>query len=137
MGLYLCVFVGDEEIDGVEVGGYDDFRAFRETVNDVLEDGRRGLLYPTLMMHSDCDGDWSPEECHTLRIELERISEEFRRRPAVPFHSEWQKNVANLINLKPASLYESFIDVDGEPLLDRLQRLCAVAIENDAPILFQ
>jgi hypothetical protein len=137
MGLYLCVFVDDEEVDGVEVGGYDDFGVFRDTVTTILEQGRYGSVFPTLMMHSDGDGDWSPKECHTLRIELERIAEEFHKRPAVPFHSEWQRNVANRINLKPASLYESFIDVDGESLLDRLQRLCVVAIENDAPILFQ
>jgi hypothetical protein len=89
------------------------------------------------MLHPDGDGAWSPEECRTLKTELERIAEVFRQRPAVEFHSEWQKQVADLLNLKPASLYESFIDVDGEPLIDRLRRLCEVAIERDAPILFQ
>lgn len=38
MGLYLCVFVDDRtdtELDGVEVGGYDDFDALRHAVAGV------------------------------------------------------------------------------------------------------
>ena len=44
MGLYLCVFASrqtDEEVAGVEVGGYDDFPAFRTAVADRLESSER------------------------------------------------------------------------------------------------
>ena len=45
MGLYLCVFEADDidnELEGVEVGGYDDFGRLRETVSDRLEEGKWG-----------------------------------------------------------------------------------------------
>ena len=32
MGLYLCIFDEDEEVDGVEVGLYSDFNALRDYV---------------------------------------------------------------------------------------------------------
>lgn len=43
MGLYLCVFAAgdhDEDMEGVEIGGYDDFGDFRDTIADKLEEGR-------------------------------------------------------------------------------------------------
>jgi hypothetical protein len=42
MGLYLCIFAGDdgdEELDGVEVGGYDDFGEFRDLIARLIERG--------------------------------------------------------------------------------------------------
>ena len=39
VGLYLCAFIDDEEIEGVEVGSYADFNCFREAVVAVVEDG--------------------------------------------------------------------------------------------------
>jgi hypothetical protein len=137
MGLYLCVFDGDDELEGVEVGSYADFAFFRNSVTAILENGIEGKKYPTLIIHSDCDGEWSPAESKKLRAELADISERFRCEPAVEFSAAWQKQVAKLLGLKPSSLYDSFIDVDGEPLLERLTRLCAVAIESGKPILFQ
>jgi hypothetical protein len=56
MGLYLCVFQGDEELDGVDVGSYGDFNHFRSVVAG-LEDGPPGSKYPTLILHPDSDGD--------------------------------------------------------------------------------
>ena len=137
MGLYLCVFDDGDELEGVEVGSYADFAFFRHSVTERLEEGKTGANYPTLILHSDCDGEWSPAECERLRAELEDISKRFRDLPAVPFQADWQKQVADLLGLKPTCLYESFIDVDGEPLLERLRRLCDVALLNDQPILFQ
>ena len=70
MGLYLTIFAGDEELDGVEVGAYADFSAFRDAVVSNLEAGNAGDRFPTLILHSDCDGEWSPDEAAKLEIEL-------------------------------------------------------------------
>lgn len=138
MGLYLCVFDDDIEVEGVEVGSYDDFGFFRQTVSDMLERGKRyGSRFPTLLMHADSDGEWTCEECKSLRWELETIATEFHRLPNIPFHSHWQNKVAESIGLKPTTLFDSFIDVDGEPLIERLIGLCDVAISRAQSILFQ
>lgn len=137
MGLYLCVFDDDRELEGVEVGSYSDFDFFRSSITELLEEGRAGEKYPTLILHQDSDGEWTPTECEALNMELARISEGLRQLPAVEFRAEWQKQVARSLGLKPTCLYDSFIDIDGEPLLERLQQLCNVAINSNRPILFQ
>lgn len=137
MGLYLCVFDEVEELEGVEVGSYSDFEFFRSSVTELLEEGSAGSRFPTLINHADSDGEWSPAESRTLKAELLAISEGFRQLPGGQFRAEWQQEVGNSLGLRPSSLDESFIDVDGEPLLERLVRLCDVAIDRDCPILFQ
>lgn len=137
MGLYLSVFNDDEEIEGVEVGSYSDFDFFRSTVTDLLENGQTGSRFPTLILHSDCDGEWCPEDCKKLVKELAIISNALKDLPAVEFHSGWQKDVAKSVGLKPANLHDCFIDVDGEPLLERMRKLGEIAIENEKAILFQ
>lgn len=137
MGLYLCVFDGDEELDGVEVGSYSDFAFFRRSVTELLENGVTGSRFPTLIIHSDSDGEWSLTECLLLRQELTTIASEFRQLPSIQFGGKWQHEVRRSLGLKPVSLYDSFIDVDGEVLLARLIRLCDVAIERALPIMFQ
>lgn len=59
MGLYLCVFDDDEELEGVEVGHYSDVEYFRDKITNCLEDGAAGSKYPTLIGHSDCDSEWT------------------------------------------------------------------------------
>ena len=137
MGIYLCVFDGDEELEGVELGSYSDFGFLRSSVSELLEDGVTGSRFPTLINHHDSDGEWSPVECEALKKELLAISDGFRQLPGVQFHAEWQQEVGGSLGLKPSSLYESFIDVDGEPLLERLIQLCEVAVNQRSPILFQ
>ena len=137
MGLYLCVFADNEEIEGVEVGGYSDFDFFRSAVTDLLEGGQAGSRFPTFILHSDCDGEWGPSDCKKLLEELLSISREFKELPAVEFRPGWQKEVAKSFGLKPGTLFDCFIDVDGEPLLERMARLCEVAIQKELPILFQ
>ena len=137
MGLYLCVFENDDELDGVEVGSYSDFDFFRSSVTELLESGVSGSRFPTLIIHSDSDGEWSVKECELLRRELMTISSEFQELPGTQFRADWQQKVGKSLGLKPASMYESFIDVDGEYLLERLIRLCDVATERAVPILFQ
>ena len=137
MGLYLCVFDAEEEIDGVEVGHYADFNALREYISRELEGGRAGKRFPTLMIHSDCDGEWSPVECAKLITELTALASEMNQKPPVPFTSEWQKFVAKANGIMPKSAFESFIDVDGEFVLDRMLGLARLAVERNLPVLFQ
>jgi Immunity protein 70 len=137
MGLYLCVFDDEEELEGVEVGSYTDFEYFRSTVTRLLEGGNAGVRYPTLIIHSDSDGAWSPAECERLRQELRSISEAFRQIDPVPYRAVWQQQVSKLLGLRPSSLYDVFIDVDGEPLLQRMLDVCDVAVQSNRPVLFQ
>jgi len=137
MSLYLCVFDEDEELDGVDVGAYSDFGDFRNTIAKVLECGKAGSQFPTLMLHSDCDGEWNVGDCEKLENELETISAELKQRPPKGFFAEWQKNVAKQHGLRPENLYDCFVDVDGEPLLERLLGLARLAQRRELPILFQ
>jgi hypothetical protein len=137
VGLYLCVFDENNELDGVDIGAYSDFGDFRTCVMESLEEGIAGGRFPTLIIHANSDGEWSSSECELLRRELTTIASEFQQLPPVQFRVEWQRQVGKSLGLTPESLYESFIDVDGEPLLDRLIGLCDVAIERKLPIVFQ
>jgi Immunity protein 70 len=137
MGLYLCIFDGDEDIDGVEVGSYADFNAIRDYVVGELEGGKAGSEFPTFILHSDCDGEWLPVDCEKLHEELAKIISALKERPAIAFVSDWQKAVAKSIGLVPKTAYESFIDVDGEFLFERLQALVTNALKRRLPILFQ
>ncbi len=144
MGLYLCISQPSEnqdedpeEIDGVAVGAYSDFADFRDTVLREVENGAHGSLCPVLQLHSDCDGEWSPDECVRLRAELARVKRVFLERPARP-PGGWQAQVIAELRLPPRqSLFDSFIDPDGQPLVDRLDELCAQAIRLQLPISFQ
>ncbi len=123
MGLYLCVFrseESDEEIEGVEIGGYDDFDSFRSVVSEMLEGGEWASRFPVLMGHSDSDGAWTPSEAGDLEREVLTIAGELARLPARPFASGWPEDVAAQLDLTPETLLDVFIDVDGEPLLERL-----------------
>lgn len=137
MGLYLCVFDDDVELQGVEIGSYLDFDFFRSSITELLEDGKAGSRYPTLILHSDSDGEWTPIESEALKEELTAISARLKLFPAVQFRAVWQQQIGKLLGLKNICLYDSFIDVDGESLVERLLQLCDVAIKSNRPILFQ
>jgi len=92
MSLYLCVFEDDEELDGVDVGAYSDFGDFRKAVIRELECGKAGSRFPTLIRHSDCDGEWNLDDCSKLESELEIVSAELKQRPPRDFFADWQKN---------------------------------------------
>jgi len=136
VGLYLCIFDGDEDVNGVEVGSYADFGALRDFVVRELEP-KAGARFPTFILHSDSDGEWSVVDCQKLQVELDEISVALKGRPAIAFSSDWQSVVAKSIGLKPQNAFESFIDVDGEFLLERLQNLVRDALARRLPILFQ
>jgi len=137
MGLYLCIFDADEEVDGVEVGRYSDFNALRDYVARELEAGSRGARFPTLMFHSDSDGEWSVADCEKLIPELRSIIAQMQTRPQVEFVSDWQQHVARSVGLVPKNAFESFIDVDGQFVLERMLHLASMALERGLPILFQ
>jgi glycosyltransferase involved in cell wall biosynthesis len=137
VGLYLCIFdEHDEDVDGVEVGSYADFAELRDYLVGELEGGEAGARFPTLNLHSDCDGEWSPGECERLRAELHEIAEALRTRPAIPF-TGWHQQVARSLGLVARDAFESFIDVDGEPLIGRMQALVDKALRLGRPIVFQ
>ena len=138
MGLYLCVFDNDgEEVDGVEVGPYADFNLLRDTVIAVVEGGNFAARCPVLVKHSDCDGQWTPEEASLLLTELDLIQTKFANAPAIALNADWKKVVAKKTGIDPKSLLDCFFDIDGEPLIERLRGLATVSIETSAPILFQ
>jgi hypothetical protein len=139
MGLILCVYEGREagdDIDGFQVGSYSDFGAWREFIAANLEAGQWGSRFRTLMMHSDCDGEWSPDDCITLKRELAIIRDEMARLPVVPFHSAWQQQVADELALRQHSALDCFINVDGETLVDAIARLAELAVVRRRPITF-
>lgn len=137
MSLYLCIFDDDDELDGVEVGAYKDFGKLRETISSVLEGGNWGARFPTLMMHSDCEGEWSVEDCLVLADELGQIISEMKNLPAIDLSPGWQMNVFKSLGVRPKNLCDSFIDVDGEPLLEKLLEMARLAKSRNLPILFQ
>lgn len=139
MGLYLCVFGSDDnddDLDGIEVGTYDDFDKFREEIHRRLEPGEDwGARFPTLLQHSDSDGEWTVAECRTLRDELTAIRTEFVAIDAPPY-TGWQAEAAGHAGHRATDLATYFIDVDGEILLDRMNDLARLAIETGRPITF-
>lgn len=137
MGLYLCIFDGDDELDGVEVGSYADFNFLRDQVVAVVEDSKFGTRCPVFVTHSDSDGEWTPEQAPFLMRELELIETRFANASPLEFNSEWKAGVAKAFGLKPQNLLDCFFDVDGEPLIKRLKGLAALSIEKRVPILFQ
>src|SRR5882724_13155350 len=130
MGLYLAIFDDGKEIEGVEVGQYADFDFLRTMVVDLLEQGFAGSRFPILVLHSDCDGEWTPEESARLRQELETVAARFHDFPPTPFNSGWKEAVAKEFGIRPRNLYECFFDVDGEPLLERLIDLTRLSQER-------
>ena len=137
MGLYLCIFCDDLDVDGVDVGGYADFNSLRDYIVRELENGVAGSQYPTFVLHSDCDGEWSLSDCEKLKHEIPKIINAMQQGAAVSFVSDWQKALAKSIGLNSRNAFESFIDVDGEFLMERLHGLVGNALTRSLPISFQ
>ncbi len=137
MGLCLYVFDRDsggdeepEELAECDVGHYSDFGYFRETIaRHVQASG-----FPTLMEHSDCDGEWTLAQLPRLERELREIRERFRQLPpeepvgAFEHTAEFRESAA--------SLYDCFHDVNGQNLFDALLDLCRAARQHARPITF-
>jgi Immunity protein 70 len=136
MGLCLHVFGpadGDddpEEIAECDVGHYSDFGCFRDTIARHLGANR----FPTLMDHSDCDGEWPLAQIPALERELGEVAAAFRDLP--PEEPRGAFEHAAEYRVGAASLYDCFHTVDGENLFEALSELCAVAREHQRPITF-
>lgn len=136
MGLYLCVFRGDDELEGVEVGSYDDFERFRNAARAL--DRAVFRKFGTLRSNIKPNTVWSPREAVRLARELTALGAELRRLPPRPLPpGSWQEQLASERGLAPASLYDCFFDVDGEPLVERMLGLCRVSAQAREPVLFQ
>lgn len=136
MGLYLCVFRGEEELAGVEVGSYEDFEAFRGEARAA--DGRIFRRFGTLRLAVSPTSAWSPRDAARLAKELTVLAGELRAKPPRPFaEGSWQAELARERGLAPATRYDCYFDVDGEPLVDRLLALCRLSVAEREPILFQ
>ena len=137
MGLYLCVRDESDEIDGADLGMYSAFGAFRQFVSTTLESGKTGSRFPVLMLHSDCDGEWSVKECMALQDELREIGEALIALPPVSNAGKWQDEVMKARGRTAKNASDSFIDSSGIPLVVCLLDLVGIALEYDRPILFQ
>jgi len=119
-----------EEIADCDVGHYSDFGCFRDTIARHLARQR----YPTLMDHSDCDGEWTVAEIPRLQSELREIAEAFKALPPESPVEAFEHTAE--FRVGAASLYDCFHEVNGENLFEALLALCDVALENDRPITF-
>lgn len=138
MGLTLCVFSSDpgegdelEEIAECSVGHYSDFGYFRDTIARHLGSSR----FPTLMEHSDCEGEWSLDEIPTLERELLDIGSAFQKLPPEGPVGAFEHTVE--YRRAAGSLYDCFHTVDGENLFEALIDLCGVAKAHRRHIDFQ
>ena len=137
MSLCLIVFGSDieqdddpEEIAECDVGHYSDFGCFRDTIARHLDPDR----FPTLMEHSDCDGEWTLEELPALEHELQEIGAAFRKLPPEQPAGAFEHTAE--YRAEAGSLYDCFHDVNGENLFEAILGLCAVAREHKRPITF-
>ncbi len=137
MSLYLCVFDQGREVDGIDAGACSDFNAFRHFVTKQLEGGQAGSRFPTLILHSDCSGEWSADACACLGGELRAIEAAMREMPPVEFPSDWQRDLAQSLGRRPHSALDCFLDTDGEPLVEHLIRLSNTARALRQAIFFQ
>ena len=132
MGLYLCVFSedGDDEHAASEVGSYADFGAFRQAVARHLE----GSDFPVLLLHSDCDGEWTVEELPALIEELDVIAAAFDRLPRALYVPS--SDPAASVPPEAATLCDCYVDVQGGTLVDALRHLARTGIKFNRPISF-
>jgi Immunity protein 70 len=131
MSLFLTIFDGDDDVAGWAFGHYSDFGCFRDTIATKL----RAADYPTLMKHSDCDGDWPVAQLPVLRSELESIAAAFRCLPAEEPQKAFEHTAEHRHGAR--SLYECFHNVDGENIFEALIALCDEGIRLQRPIVFQ
>ncbi len=137
MSLYLCLFAGQKELAGLEVGSYDDYNDLRRAIAAELESGEAGSRFPTFMLHGDCDGEWPADECPRLREELSVIAAEMQRLPPRPITLPGHREAVRDRGIRPGNAFESYVDVDGEFLIARLRELAEIACKEGLPILFQ
>jgi hypothetical protein len=136
MGLCLYVLASDlgddepEELAECDVGHYSDFGYLRDTIALHVDASQ----FPTLMNHSDCDGEWTLAEIPVLERELREIVAELKQLPPHEPHGAFEHTAEYRVGAN--SLYDCFHNVDGEKLFEALLDLCAVARQYKRPITF-
>jgi hypothetical protein len=134
----LCLYVlgpitddeEPEEIAECDVGHYSDFGYLRDTIERHLGSDR----YPTLMEHSDCDGEWTVAEIPRLEKELRKIANHFKTLPPEkPVNASEHRSGKRA---RATSLYDCFYNVNGENLFKALLELCQIARRHKRPITF-
>ena len=134
MGLCLCVFTeegeGEDEHAASDIGSYADFGAFRQAVARYLE----ASDFPVLLLHSDCDGEWTVEELPALIKELDAIAAAFDRLPRALYVPSTNPSVS--VPADASTLSECYVDVQGEKLVDSIRRLARTGLEFRCPISF-
>lgn len=90
-----------------------------------------------LMLHADSDGTWEPAGAQRLESELRTIKAELGLHDPVDIPPGWHREVMAVRGLRPRSLAECYVDVDGEFLLDRLIEVAHLAQERASAIWFQ
>jgi hypothetical protein len=131
MSLYLAIFDGTREVVGWVLGHYSDFGVFRDTVARTAGASK----YPTLMSHSDSDGEWSVTELNALRIELNDLAREFRRHPPEDLVGGFEHSIEQ--RASATNLYECFHNVEGINIFEALIGLCTEGEQRCLPVLFQ
>ena len=133
MGLYLCIFdeAQEDELGACDVGHYNDFGCFRDTIARHMG----AADFPVLMTHSDCDGEWTVEELRALVRELETIAAKFRTLAPEQPKGAFEHTAEYRQGAK--SLYDCFHDVNGQNLFESLITLCKRGISSERPISFQ
>jgi hypothetical protein len=135
MGLCLCVFGSEDSYESEEaaecdVGHYSDFGCFRDSVARYLGADN----YPTLMHHSDCDGEWTLAEISVLEQELHEIGGAFMKLPPEEPIGGFEHTAEHRAGAN--SLYDCFHNVNGENLFESVLKLCAIARKCMEPITF-
>ncbi|HEY7428843.1 MAG TPA: Imm70 family immunity protein [Gemmataceae bacterium] len=136
----LCLYILDRrptygcpdpvELAECDVGAYSDFGAFRDLIAKYLE----ADLFPILMEHSDCDGEWSLEDIPELEWELREIATAFKKLPAEEPVGGLEFAAKYRVGAK--SLYDCVHVVGGRNTFEALLDLCAKAREFQRPITF-
>ncbi|WP_321814046.1 MULTISPECIES: hypothetical protein [unclassified Paraburkholderia] len=72
----------------------------------LVEGGYPATLCPVLIKHSDCDGQWTPEEASLLLREFDLIQTAFSNAPPMAFNVDWKKRVAKETGIDPDSFPE-------------------------------
>jgi hypothetical protein len=99
--------------------------ALYATITFTLEPGARGSRFPNVMNHLYW-GSLNPARAEAAQPELQEIEEAMRKTPisAVAWSDTSSRrgdDPTQPVNHQAASVFEYFVDADGQPLLTRLQ----------------
>lgn len=107
----------------------DDFFYMKDSISQALEPDW-GARFPHFMKDGYPDQVWQGTELKELVGELEVIVEECREKPPEPLDSNWQGKMSDDCK----SLYDVFVDTNGQPILGELLRICKKASEGSQAV---